>query len=276
MSCGCSYALSRVRRPSAVTQAPDRREGCRCAIPCPSGQAFDRARRRAQQEGGLWMRVFRSLSVVAVACAFALASSAPAVASIDGGCTANGTATKSKGVDFASATEWHLRTDDIVSGSGSAPANQSFVKVSVMAFGVPIPVLDKTGLNDKTGSAGPYAVSTYSWIARVIPVSGASNSCIGSIDIILDDVNPLATAAGGGAAALALFAVVLLVVVARGSGGAGGRIGGGVLGVVAGIGVGIALIEASILDPRSLVGLALPLGGLIIGAASAGLLRQRN
>ena len=222
------------------------------------------------------MRVhFRSLSVAAVACAFVLASSAPAAATIAGGCTAQGTASKSKGVDLASATEWHLRTVDVVSGSGTAPANQSFVNVSVVAFGVPIPVLNRTGLNDKTGSAGPYMVSSYSWIARVIPVSGASDRCTGAITVILDDVNPLTTAAGGGGAALALVAVLLLLAVARGSGGAGGRIGGAILGAVAGIGIGIALIEASIFDPGSLVGLALPLGGLVIGAASAGALRRR-
>ena len=222
------------------------------------------------------MRVpLRSLPVLAIACAFVLASSAPAAAVIVGGCTAQGTASKSTGVDLTSATEWHLRTDDVVSGSGAAPSNQTFVTVSVQAFGVAIPVLNSTGLNDRTSKAGPYTVASYSWIARVIPVSGASDSCTGSIDIILDDVNPLATAAGGGAGALALLAVILLIGVATGSGGAGGRIGGGILGLIAGVGIGVALIEASLLDPRTLVGLALPVGGLLIGAASAGALRRR-
>ena len=68
------------------------------------------------------MRVpLRSLPVLAIACAFVLASSAPAAAVIVGGCTAQGTASKSTGVDVTSATEWHLRTDDVVSGSGAAP-----------------------------------------------------------------------------------------------------------------------------------------------------------
>ena len=168
-----------------------------------------------------------------------------------------------------------MRNNDVVSGSGAAPADQTFVQISVYAFGVGIPAFNATG-KGRGGSAGPYNVSSYSWIGRVISVSGASDSCNGYITLIIDDANPITTVLGGGGAVLGLIGLLGVLFAARGSGGVRSRIGGAFAGLIAGVGIGVLVLEAGALDPRSLTGLALPIGGLFIGAVLAGMLRPRS
>jgi hypothetical protein len=213
-------------------------------------------------------------AVTALAFGFVLGSATPALAEVTGGCTAQATATTSPGIDITTKSEWHLKNTDVVSGSGTAPSDQTTVTVSAWAMGVPVPVLNSTGNNGRSGSAGPYAVSSYSWIAKVIPVSGKSDTCSGSLTVYLDDVNPLLTAVGGGGAALGVIGLLLMAGTAFGRGGAAARIAGGIWGLVAGIGFGLLATQASLLDPRSPVGLAFPVVGLLLGAISAGALRR--
>ncbi|HEX9270281.1 MAG TPA: hypothetical protein VF998_10585 [Candidatus Limnocylindria bacterium] len=219
---------------------------------------------------GLGLRVG---SIAALTFAFAVALAAPAAAIIDGGCTATASATKSGSVDLTTASEWHLKTDDVVSGSGTAPSDQTFVQISAYALGVPIPILNGTG-KGKSGSAGPYAVSSYSWMAKTIVVSGASDSCNGSITIIIDDTTPVATASGGGGAIVALIGLAGMVLSAMGPGGRGGRVAGGLSGVLTGLGLGLLAQQLGVLDARSLVGLALPAAGAVIGIGAAGALHR--
>ncbi len=223
---------------------------------------------------------FQGGSTLALACrlfivpALLLLLSAPhADAVVTGGCTAQATASKSGAIDLTTQAEWHVRSEDDVSGSGTAPADQTFVQISAYAFGVGLPVLSATG-KGRSGSAGPYALSNYTWIARIISVSGNSDSCSGYVTLIVDDANPLLTAAGGGGAALGVIGLLGVLGAARGRGGPGGRIGGGLAGLIAGLGIGLLLQQAGALDPRSLLGLALLAGGVIIGGAAAGALRR--
>jgi len=212
--------------------------------------------------------------VLMLALAFLVASSDPAAAVVTGGCTAQATASKSGSIDITTKSEWHVRSDDKVSGSGVAPTNQTFVNVFVYAFGVPIPILSATG-NDKTGSSGPYEVSSYSWATRIVPVSGSSDNCSGSLTVYIDDVSPLTTVAGAGGAALGVLAALVAIRGAFSSGRAGSRVVGAVAGLLAGIGIGLVAMEAGVVDPRDPLGLAMPVAGLIIGALLAGVLGKR-
>jgi len=148
------------------------------------------------------------------------------------------------------------------------------VNVFVYAFGVPIPILSATG-NDKTGSSGPYEVSSYSWATRIVPVSGSSDSCSGSLTVYIDDVSPLATVAGAGGAALGVLAALVAIRGAFSSGRAGSRVVGAIAGLLAGIGIGLVAMEAGLIDPRDPLGLAMPVAGLIIGGLLAGVLGKR-
>ncbi len=197
----------------------------------------------------------------------------PAAAVVTGGCTVQGLGSKSGAIDLTTQAEWHVRPDEVLSGSGNAPSDQTSVQISAYALGVAIPVVSASG-KGRSGTGGPYAVSDYSWIAQTISVVGASDSCTGHVTVIIDDVNPVLTASGGGALALALLGLLMLLGTAFGSGGGGARIGGAIIGVVAGIGLGLGLQQMGVLDARSLVGLALPIGGLLIGAVAPGSLRR--
>src|SRR5438094_2415945 len=100
----------------------------------------------------------RGLGVAVAMLALVLIGATPALGVVTGGCTAKATATKSGAIDLSTQAEWHVRTDDVVSGSGTAPTDQTFVTVSAYVLSVPLPVLSTTG-KGKDGSAGPYEIS---------------------------------------------------------------------------------------------------------------------
>lgn len=216
----------------------------------------------------------RAVGVVGAVLALSLAAASPGAAVVNGGCTAQATASKSGAIDLTTQAEWHVRTDDVISGSGTAPSDQTFVTISAYALGVAVPIVNNTG-KGKTGSAGPHNVSSYSWIAKTITGSGSSDSCTGYVTLVIDDVNPLATVAGGGGIAAGVLGLIGMIAVARSQGGSGPRLGGLLAGLLAGIGFGLALQQYGYLDARNLAGLALPGVGALVGLLSAGSLRRR-
>ena len=215
----------------------------------------------------------RGLGVMVAMLALVLIGATPALGVVTGGCTAKATGTKSGAIDLTTQGEWHVRSDDIVSGSGTAPTDQTFVTISAYVLGIPVPIVRTTG-KGKDGTAGPYEISIYRWMARTIAVSGSSDNCSGSVTLIIDDVNPFATAFGGGGIVLGVLGLLGLLGAARGQGGAGGRFYGLIAGALAGLGFGLTLQEVGTLDPRSLVGLAVPAGGAVLGLIVAGMFRR--
>jgi len=215
----------------------------------------------------------RGLGFIVAVLALVLIGAMPAFGVVTGGCTAKATGTKSGAIDLTTQAEWHVRSDDIVSGSGTAQTDQTFVTISAYVLGIPVPIVSATG-KGKDGTAGPYEISIYRWMARTIAVSGSSDNCTGSVTLIIDDVNPFATAFGGGGIALGILGLLGLLGAARGQGGAGGRFYGLIAGGLAGLGFGLTLQQVGTLDPRSLVGLAVPAGGALLGLIIAGMFRR--
>jgi hypothetical protein len=214
--------------------------------------------------GGLFVSNLRQLLLaLAVMVGGVLATPAsPTLAAITGGCTASGSASRSGSVDLATATEWRLRSDDVVNASGRAPREQTAAQASAYAFFVPIALL-------------VYAVSDYAWIARVFVVAGSSDTCSGSIRIVIEDVNPFATLVGGGG--LLLFLVGMLGVIASALGrGLGPRLlGGGLGGLLVGFGLALLLPQLGVIDPRDPIALVLLVLGLIIGTLAASIPGRR-
>jgi hypothetical protein len=212
---------------------------------------------------------------LAVTVVVALATPASAaLAAITGGCTASGSASRSGSVDLTTATEWRVRSDDVVNASGRAPREQTGAQASAYAFFVPVGLLVTTG-KGLEGTTGPYAVSDYAWIARVFVVAGSSDTCSGSIRVVIEDVNQFATLVGGGG--LLLFLVGMLGVIASALGrGLGPRLlGGGLSGLLAGFGLALLLPQFGAIDPRDPIGLALLAVGLIIGTLAASIPGRR-
>jgi hypothetical protein len=215
------------------------------------------------------------LVVLAVTLGVSLATSAgPALAVISGGCTASGSASRSGSIDLTTATEWRLRTDDVVNATGRAPREQTAAQVSAYAFFVPLSLLVATGKGPE-GSAGPYGVSDYAWIARVFVVAGSSDNCSGSIRIVIEDVNQFATLVGGGGLLLLLVGVLGVVASALGRGLGPRLLGAGLAGLVAGFGLALLLPQLGVIDPRDPIGLALLAVGLLIGTLAASIPRRR-
>jgi hypothetical protein len=234
------------------------------------------ARRMRLAMEGLFVSDLRKLLLaLAVTVGAALATPASqALAVITGGCTASGSASRSGSVDLATEAEWRLRRDDVVNVSGRAPREQTAAQASAYAFFVPIALLVATGKGPE-GSAGPYAVSDYAWIARVFVVAGSSDTCSGSIRIVIEDVNQFATLVGGGG--LLLFLVGMLGVIASALGrGLGPRLlGGGLGGLLAGFGLALLLPQLGVIDPRDPIALVLLVVGLIIGTLAASIPGRR-
>lgn len=237
---------------------------------------MDLGTENAGGDQGLIRSDLRNLLIaLAVTVGGALATPAsPALAVLTGGCTASGSASRSGNVDLTTEMEWRLRRDDVVNASGRAPREQTAAQASAYAFFVPLPLLVTSGKGTE-GSAGPYAVSDYAWIARVFVVAGSSDTCSGSIRVVIEDVNQFATLVGGGG--LLLFLVGMLGVIASALGrGLGPRLlGGGLSGLLAGFGLALLLPQFGVIDPRDAIGLALLVVGLIIGTLAASIPGRR-
>ncbi len=213
--------------------------------------------------------------VLAVALGLALLSARPAHALVSGGCTAKATASVSGPIDLTTERVWHLRNDDVVNGEGHPAAGRKLkgVSVRVDSFGLSIPVF---GNNDEGsgGTAGPFSVSTFSKLVRIVGASGEAGggACTGSIKIVIDDASPVANVVGGGGLVLGILGLLALVRSLFGRGGLGGRVGGALAGLVSGIGFGLLLQQLGTLEPTNPLALALPALGLILGLALPGAL----
>lgn len=196
-------------------------------------------------------------------------------ARVSGGCTASATASRSGSVDLTTATVWHVTDADVISGEARSPSTQKSAQLKVAIFGVGLPLLDSQG-NSARGAAGPYRIADYDHYSRVLSVVGTSTSCDGAVLIIVDDVAPLATWAG----ILGLVATVLgligliasLFLQPTGS----SRVVGIIVGLLAGLGVGLLLQEAAMLDPANVLGLAFPVAGAVIGLIVPGVFHRRR
>ena len=195
---------------------------------------------------------------------------AAAHAKMNGGCTATATASKSGAVDLTQASTWHVKDADVLSGRASASTPQSFAQLRVLIFGIGLPLLDQTG-SSPSGFAGPYRISDYDRYTRVLSVGGTSSTCDGSIMIVVDDVAPLATWAGiVGLVATVLGLIGLIASLFQFPNGSA-RIVSAVVGVVAGLGLGLLFQEFALLDPGNVLGLLLPAGGALVGLIATGL-----
>ena len=201
----------------------------------------------------------------------------PAVAhaNINGPCAATATGSKSGTVDLATTSTWHVVNADVISGQANASTAQKFTQLKVLLFGIGLPLLDQTGTS-ANGSAGPYRISDYDRYTRVLSVGGTSTACNGSVMIVVDDVAPLATWAGIiGLIATVLGFIGLIASMFQFPGGSA-RIVSMVVGVVAGLGLGLLLQQTAILDPGNVFGLLLPIGGAFIGLMTSGLAFRRT
>ena len=105
---------------------------------------------------------------------------------------------------------------------------------------------------------------------RVFAAGGDSDSCHGSVWIIVDDQSPWTNVAGitgVGLLAIGLLVLLAMVIGGRGPAGCASRILGLLAGLGLGVGVAIVLMETGILDPRSLVGLGVVIVGVVVGIA---------
>lgn len=196
-------------------------------------------------------------------------------AKVNGGCTATGTASRSGTVDLTTATVWHVTAADVLTGVAKAPRTQRTAQLKVVLFGIGLPLLDRTGTSS-SGTAGPYRIADYYPYSRVLAVAGTSTSCDGSVLIIVDDVSPLTTWAGVLGLIAALLGLIGLLATLTQVPTGNIRIVGMVVGVVAGLGVGLLLQEMAILDPANALGLLFPGGGAVLGFLVPGLLRSQT
>lgn len=199
-----------------------------------------------------------------------LAVPVPAQATVHGACTATATASKSGTIDLAVASTWHVKDADVLSGQAAAPTRQKSAQLKVLLFGIGLPLLDKQG-DSVSGAAGPYRIADYDRYTRVLAVAGTSNTCDGNILIIVDDVAPLSTWAGILGVIAAVLGIIGLVATMFQLPNGSARVVGMVVGVVAGLGIGLLLQQVEILDPANFLGLLLPGGGAILGLILPGI-----
>lgn len=191
-------------------------------------------------------------------------------ATVHGGCTATATASKSGTIDLAVASTWHVKDADVLNGQAGAPTPQKSAQLKVLLFGIGLPLLDAQG-NSVSGAAGPYRIADYDRYTRVLAVAGTSNTCDGNVLIIVDDVAPLSTWAGILGVIAAILGIIGLVATMFQFPSGSARVVGMIVGIVAGLGVGLWLQQVAILDPGNLLGLLFPVGGAVLGLIVPGI-----
>jgi hypothetical protein len=189
----------------------------------------------------------RRALVVLAAAGILLALPAAAAADVSGGCTLTGTSTSGGAIDLTTATVWHVRSTDRISGSATAPATQYHVTIDASVLGLAVPVASGESNGATHALSSEYAVADLAGLGRVFSIAGESTGphggCSGHVQVVIDDANPLLNALGGGG--LAALVVGLL---------------------------GIAWLARNPVNPKRMV-VALPLG-VLAGAGSALILQQ--
>jgi hypothetical protein len=163
----------------------------------------------------MWPVTRRALLGLAVA-GMAVALPSAVAADVGGGCTLSATSTSGGPIDLTAASVWHVKSTDRLSGSGTAPSAQYHADVDALLLGLAIPIA--TGAQDggaMHADSTEYAVSDFAVLGRVFQIAGdstgAHQGCSGSVQVVIDDVNPLLTALGGGGAAGAVVGLLGLV-----------------------------------------------------------------
>lgn len=199
-----------------------------------------------------------------------LAAPVSTQANVQGGCTATATASSSGTIDVASASTWHVKDADVVNGQATAPTRQTSARLAVMLFGIGLPLLDKTG-NGASGAAGPYRIADYDHYTRVLAVNGTSSTCDGNVLLVVDDVAPLSTWAGILGIIAAVLGIIGLVATMFQFPSGSARVVGMIVGLVAGVGLGLFLQQVGILNPADVLGLLIPAGGALVGLILPGI-----
>jgi hypothetical protein len=214
--------------------------------------------------------VARLSGVAALVLIGLLTAPVSAQATVRGGCTATATASKSGAIDLAVASNWHVKDADVLNGQATAQTVQKSAQLKVLLFGIGLPLLDKQG-SSASGAAGPYRIADYDRYTRVLAVAGTSNTCDGNILIIVDDVAPLSTWAGILGAIAGVLGIIGLVATMFQFPSGSARVVGMIVGLVAGLGIGLLLQQLDILDPANFLGLLLPGGAAILGLILPGI-----
>lgn len=222
------------------------------------------------------MHVVRRLAALGFVAAFLLAFPMAAAADMTGDCSATGTSSSGSSIDMKTTSVWHLHSTDTAGGSGTSTAPMKTATVSAYVIGgLSLPVVGGSGSGDTSGSVSDISVSTYAVLGARFYVGGSAAgdngaACTGVITIILDDVDPLFTVLGGGGIVLFLICLIAVAFLARSGGGCFLVALSILVGLIAGVGLGIALGQFGVLDPTEPVGLALPVAGAAIGGGTCG------
>ena len=179
-------------------------------------------------------------------------------------------ATTTSGSYALASSELHLRQSDAVSIDVVAPRPQTYAKVATNVFGIAVPVWRTTFKASRSFQSGTVNLADYSGYARVAAVSFGTNSCSQSVTLTIDDRNALLTVAGGAGAILGAISLLLLARLARRRPTALRRFWGMAPGVLFGLGTGLVAQQSSLMDPRNIVGLAIPAATLLLGALVPG------
>jgi hypothetical protein len=216
----------------------------------------------------------RRLAVGLAVLSLLLVFPAGAAATVNGGCTAEGHASISSGVDLTTEPVWHLRSDETAGGTGSSPTTMTSATLSAYALGIAIEIAGGRGNGDTTGSVDSVSLDTFGRLGKVFVVAGSATgqgaSCDGQVLIVLDDVDALFTVLGGGGLALAILALAVILMATR-SKGCAPKLLATIFGGLGGIGLGLSLEQFQVINPTTPVGLAIVVVGALLGFFLSGI-----
>jgi hypothetical protein len=153
-----------------------------------------------------------------------------------------------------------------------AVGRQTHLDVEALLYGMPVHLFSEHGSSTAGSSAG-WSASDVAMYTRVLGVRARSDSCSGSVTLVVDE-SPLQAVAGLVALALALVGGVGVALVAfrRRRPGVTAALGaallGFVMGLLGGLGTGLFLQQVEALSPLDQGDLIAPLAGALVGLAA--------
>jgi hypothetical protein len=101
-------------------------------------------------------------------------------------------------MDLSSVSTWNVKRNGSVLVAGETAVVPNHLRVVTAFFGVGLPFFDSQG-NSQKANSGSWAMQDLAPFTRVLGFSGTTDSCSGTLQVVIDE-NPLITVAGAGAA----------------------------------------------------------------------------
>lgn len=174
---------------------------------------------------------------------------------------------------WAGGRLWHVARRGTLSLSVVTATSTVRLSIDADFYGIAVPVGTYTGANSGVGISlvPPSRIAPYT---RVFDLTTSTGSCVATVSVVIDGVGPVGSLGGWVALLATVLGLLGVLLTLIGRRRIVKRTLGAILGLIAGLGIGLLLQELELTDPANPALLAAPLLTLIVAAALPGVRRR--